>query len=79
MPKKNGIVAYDEIKEIEPGIKVIFASGYATGTTQSKTPVSDNVVSITKPYLPTKLLEMMRSVLDKDKSWSNAATAARPT
>jgi two-component system, cell cycle sensor histidine kinase and response regulator CckA len=70
MPKKNGIVAYDEIREIEPGIKVIFASGYATGTIKNKTPVSDNVMSISKPYLPTKLLEMVRSVLDKGKSGS---------
>jgi CheY-like chemotaxis protein len=68
MPNKSGKDAYDEIKEIEPDIKVIFASGYASDTIHQKTLANNNVMLISKPYLPTNLLTMVRSALDKGKS-----------
>ncbi|MDD2852297.1 MAG: response regulator [Desulfuromonadaceae bacterium] len=68
MPGKSGINAYDEIRKIDPGMKVIFSSGYATDTIRQKALDSDNVVLLSKPYLPTKLLEMVRSVLDSGRS-----------
>jgi DNA-binding NarL/FixJ family response regulator len=68
MPKKSGKDAYDEIKEIEPDIKVIFASGYASDTIYKKTLSNNNVMLISKPYLPTNLLTMVRSVLDQGKT-----------
>ena len=67
MPKKNGKDAYDEIRAIEPDIKVIFASGYASDTILQKALVDDNVILISKPYLPTNLLAKVRSVLDSDR------------
>ncbi|MDD2733343.1 MAG: response regulator [Desulfuromonadaceae bacterium] len=65
MPKKNGIDAYDEIRAIKPDIKVIFASGYSTEAVQQKALTNENVISIAKPYLPSNLLALVRSVLDK--------------
>jgi signal transduction histidine kinase/ActR/RegA family two-component response regulator len=65
MPKKNGIDAYEEIREIEPDIKVIFASGYSTEAVQQKTLADENIKSISKPYLPSDLLSLVRSVLEK--------------
>jgi signal transduction histidine kinase/ActR/RegA family two-component response regulator len=65
MPKKNGIDAYDEIRAIKPGIKVLFASGYSTEAVQQKALTNENVISIAKPYLPSNLLALVRSVLDK--------------
>lgn len=67
MPNKNGIVAYDEIREIDPGVKVIFASGYATEAVHQKALTDDNIVSISKPYLPTNLLALVRSVLNRGR------------
>jgi len=64
MPKKSGKEAYEEISEIEPAIKVIFASGYASDTVRQKALVSDNVMLISKPYIPLELLAMVRKVLD---------------
>jgi polar amino acid transport system substrate-binding protein len=68
MPNKSGKDAYDEIKEIEPDIKVIFASGYASDAIYQKTLADYNVMLISKPYLPTNLLTMVRSVLDQGKT-----------
>ncbi len=65
MPKKSGIVAYDEIREIAPAMKVIFASGYATEAVHEKAEADDNIMAISKPYLPSSLLTMVRSMLDK--------------
>jgi CheY-like chemotaxis protein len=65
MPNKNGIVAYDEIRKIAPGMKVIFASGYATEAVHERAQDDDNIMAISKPYLPSSLLAMVRSMLDK--------------
>lgn len=65
MPKKNGLVAYDEIVAIKPGMKVIFASGYSTEAVHQKALGNENILSISKPYLPSNLLAMVRSMLDK--------------
>ncbi|GAM10801.1 blue-light-activated protein [Geobacter sp. OR-1] len=65
MPKKSGKEAYDEIIAHEPGIKVIFTSGYATDTVQRKAQVGDNGMMISKPYLPTNLLTTVRYLLNK--------------
>lgn len=68
MPKKNGIVAYDEISALEPGTKVIFASGYATEAVHVKALTDTNVMSISKPYLPSNMLTAVRSMLDKNSN-----------
>lgn len=68
MPNKNGIDAYDEITAIKSGIKVIFASGYATDIVHQKMQSDDNVMSLSKPYLPSNLLALVRSVLDKQRT-----------
>jgi CheY-like chemotaxis protein len=65
MPKKSGIDAYDEIKKINPGIKVIFASGYATDAVHQRALDDPNVMLISKPYLPTNLPIMVRSLLNR--------------
>nr|WP_246559471.1 response regulator [Geoanaerobacter pelophilus] len=65
MPKKSGKEAYGEIRELKPQIKVIFTSGYATDPAHQKVQVGETGMMIPKPYLPTNLLTMVRSVLDK--------------
>lgn len=65
MPAKNGIAAYDEIRAIAPGMKVIFASGYATEAVHQKALEDHHVMAISKPYLPSTLLAMVRNQLDK--------------
>jgi len=67
MPKKSGIDAYDEIRKIEPGIKVIFASGYATDAVHQRALGDPHVMLISKPYLPSNLLAMVQRMLASDR------------
>jgi PAS domain S-box-containing protein len=65
MPKMNGKEALDEIRQIRPGIKAIFSSGYAPETIQQKASLADGVHLIAKPASPTELLKKVRQVLDE--------------
>jgi two-component system cell cycle sensor histidine kinase/response regulator CckA len=67
MPKKTGKEAYDEIREIEPDIKVIFSSGYAPEIIRQKGLMDNNITLIYKPYSRTDLLKKVRIVLDGGK------------
>jgi two-component system cell cycle sensor histidine kinase/response regulator CckA len=65
MPKQTGKEAYDEIKAIEPDMKVMFMSGYAPDVIRQKTLLDDNAVIIQKPISPTALLKRIRHELDR--------------
>lgn len=64
MPKMNGKEAYEEIREIRPGIKAIFMSGYTSDIIRIKSILEDDTVFLSKPVLPDKLLAKIREVLD---------------
>jgi two-component system, cell cycle sensor histidine kinase and response regulator CckA len=69
MPQMSGRQAFEVIRKIEPGVRVLFASGY---------PVSDLAADATtgflhKPYTPSELAATVRTALDV------AATAAANT
>jgi DNA-binding response OmpR family regulator len=65
MPKKTGIDAYKEIKNIRPDIKVIFISGYDPDILHKKGVFKEGLNFIAKPTLPTEILRKVREVLDK--------------
>lgn len=65
MPKMNGKVAFGKIRELQPEIKVIFASGYAPEDIMQKVSMAAGAHLITKPILPTELLRIVRRVLDE--------------
>jgi CheY-like chemotaxis protein len=67
MPKMNGKEALDEIRQIRPGIKAIFSSGYAPDTIRQKASLADGVHLIAKPASPSELLKKVRQVLDEDQ------------
>lgn len=65
MPNKNGIDAYEEIREFNPGIRAILATGYASEDIQLRIQTSDTVMQIHKPFQPTQLLAHVRHMLDR--------------
>ncbi len=65
MPKKNGKMAYDEMKELCPEIKAIFTSGYTTELIDKKGVLEEGINFIPKPISPNELLRKVREVLDK--------------
>ena len=65
MPKKNGKMAYDEIKELFPEIKAIFTSGHTTELIDKKGVLEEGINFIPKPVSPNELLRKVREVLDE--------------
>jgi PAS domain S-box-containing protein len=63
MPKKSGKKAFDEIREVKPGIKVVFTSGYAGDNIPEEEAEKEGIVFISKPLLPEKLLSKVRELL----------------
>lgn len=65
MPKKNGKEAYEAIKKIKPGMKVLFMSGYGDDVISTSDIHKSGFNYITKPVSPMDLLKKVREVLDK--------------
>jgi two-component system, cell cycle sensor histidine kinase and response regulator CckA len=65
MPRKNGKETYNEINEIQPGIKVLFMSGYTDDILSSTGILEDNLNFISKPFTVNTLLQKTREVLEK--------------
>jgi PAS domain S-box-containing protein len=64
MPKKNGKEAYEEIKRINPDIKVLFTSGYTRDVVINKGVHDKTVNFIKKPLSSYDLLDKIREVLN---------------
>jgi len=65
MPKINGKEAYDEIRGLSPGIKILFMSGFSTSTMINKSIEGEGLDFVLKPASPEVLLKKVREVLDK--------------
>jgi len=65
MPKKTGKEAYDEIKAMTPGVKVLFLSGYAPDVVRQRVLIDDGMPVVNKPISPAELLRKVREMLDK--------------
>ena len=65
MPKKSGKEAYEQIREVSPGIKTLFMSGYTADVIQTKWIVEKGLDFVSKPISPTDFLRKIREVLDK--------------
>jgi PAS domain S-box-containing protein len=64
MPRKNGKELYQEIKKLQPDIKVLFISGYPADHITGKGILETGMNFIPKPFLSHDLLNKVREVLD---------------
>ncbi len=65
MPRLDGRKAYEEIKKLQPNIKVLFASGYTEDLLSIKDILDQGLDFIQKPMSPHDLLVKVRTVLDR--------------
>ncbi len=63
MPKKNGVEAYHEIKKVNPGVKVLFISGYTEDKINREILDDGNVGLMFKPVSPKKILGKVKEML----------------
>ena len=64
MPRKSGGDAYQELKAIQPDLKIILMSGYAGDFLSGKISIGEDVHFIPKPVSPKELFEKIRTVLN---------------
>jgi CheY-like chemotaxis protein len=64
MPEHNGHEVYRRIRALEPGIKVIFCTGYDPVTAQCQLLSQEELPLLQKPYAPDRLLHKVRETLD---------------
>ena len=63
LPDMGGMDTYDRLKEINPGIKVLLASGYDLGSEASEIIKRGCDGFIQKPFNMSELLEKIREIL----------------
>jgi signal transduction histidine kinase len=68
MPKKNGREVYDEIKTMQPDVKVLFTSAYPAEIVEKRGVLDDGLPFVPKPVTPAVLLKRIREVLDAGSS-----------
>jgi len=64
MPNKSGFDAYQEIRELDPGVKVLFTSGYTSDYFENRGELDAGAQLLMKPIRPQDLLKAVRSMLD---------------
>jgi len=64
MPRKNGRDACEEICRLEPGVKVLFSSGYTSDFMENRGVSEKGINLIMKPVQPVELLRKIRETLD---------------
>ncbi|MBT5109623.1 MAG: PAS domain S-box protein [Rhodospirillaceae bacterium] len=60
----NGVEIAAEAKRLQPGIKVLYATGYADNTVFHQGQIDADAILLSKPYLRTELLEKVSATLD---------------
>ena len=62
MPDMNGAETLAAIRELKPGTKALFMSGYAREIISGKMLMPDDAEFINKPVLPARLIEAIRNI-----------------
>jgi two-component system NtrC family sensor kinase len=66
MPRKSGRQAYDEIRRLDPAVKVLFTSGYTADFIKDRGELDQGMELVMKPVQPLELLRKVRELLDRD-------------
>lgn len=66
MPRLNGKEAYDAIVALQPGVRCLFASGYAPEVLRRKVSLDNRTPLLYKPMSINELLSKVRQVLDRE-------------
>ncbi|MBI4425557.1 MAG: response regulator [Elusimicrobia bacterium] len=64
MPKADGLEAYGRMRELKPGLPVLFMSGYATARARDAIR-SHAAAFLPKPFLPKELVERIEQALSR--------------
>jgi two-component system, cell cycle sensor histidine kinase and response regulator CckA len=65
MPRKSGKEAHDEIRRLDPCIKVLYVSGYTAEIIEARGQIEEGTELIAKPVEPLHLLRKIREILNR--------------
>lgn len=65
MPKMNGCELFDKVREIRPGVRVLFASGYNQDAIHTRFILHEGLELLRKPFNRSDLLRRMRQTLER--------------
>jgi DNA-binding response OmpR family regulator len=68
LPKVDGWDAFQRMKELNPGVNVIFASGYIDNTLRNNLLNAGAKDLVGKPYMADEILNRVATVLNETKS-----------
>ena len=67
MPQMNGKTLAEQLKTVQPELKILFTSGYTNNSITLRGVLEPGVMFIQKPFSPIDLTRKIRQVLDGDK------------
>jgi DNA-binding NtrC family response regulator len=67
MPTMQGPAVANEMRQLRPGIRVLFMSGHAQPVLESEAVLGTEFLLVEKPFDQAILLENVRKVLDRDE------------
>ena len=71
MPRRSGPEVFAAIKALNPGVSVVFATGYSNETATLADLVERGIAVLRKPYSPSVLCRRVREVLDAGTATSS--------
>jgi len=66
LPKLGGWEMFEKLRSIQPGVKVILASGYVDAEMREEAIKKGAKDFVQKPYIPAAILQRLREVLDSE-------------
>ena len=66
MPEMNGPQLAERLREIRPGLKVLFISGYTRDALVRRGVLEEGVKLLAKPFMPEELVDWVRKTLDQE-------------
>ena len=69
MPAMNGKALYKEAVKLQPGLRVLYMSGYTENVIASRGVLEEGVNFIQKPFAPKALVAKVRQVLNQNEAY----------
>jgi signal transduction histidine kinase len=75
---RNGLQLAKEVRRLQPGIRVLFTSGYAESVLVDHGDLDPGALLLNKPYRKLDLARSIRAALDADPDGSDGTRGSRP-
>jgi PAS domain S-box-containing protein len=66
LPRKSGWDAYREMKQLNPDVRAIFATGYVDPAVKAEMVKAGALHFVQKPYVPGQLFDLIETILERE-------------